>query len=55
MLPHGLWASLGALEKGESQARSWSMVPHLPLLPPAQTLPSQAEGQTHSQKITVGL
>lgn len=51
MLPHRLWASLGALVQMESRARSWSVV-SCPTLPsPAQTLPGQAEGQTYSQKI----
>ena len=53
MLPHQLWASLGALVQRESQARSWSMVPCPILPPPAQALPGQAEGQKYSQKITL--
>lgn len=53
VLPHQLWASLGALMQTESWARSWSVVSGPTLPPPAQTLPGQAEGQTYSQKITL--
>lgn len=53
MLPHQLWASLGALVQMESRARSRSVVSCPTLPPPAQTLPGQAEGQTYSQKVTL--
>ena len=48
-LPKGL----GALVQMESRARSGSVASCPTLPPPAQTLPSQAEGQTYSQKVTL--
>lgn len=52
MLPHRLWASLGALVQMENPAPDpglWFFMSHSAIS--AQTLPGQAEGQTYSQKI----